>query len=165
MPTLVVIDMQPKFEAATYRRCCRGVREAVVRAKKRGDHIIFVEYAKQWYEEYSQPTLEKITRVVNDYHNFSIVEKNDDDGSADILDLAAERSLDLSEIRVCGVNGSACVKRTVNGLLEKLEDAKIILIRSAIAVPKEWYNYHDPLNWVSQWDHLQIEDKPYENCS
>ena len=107
--TLVIIDMQPYFPAC--KKVVKSVCDYINKAKKYGQPIILVEY----YE--CSDSHKKILEAIGSYGMVYLVSKNQNNGSCEVAD-ALKRNKLPNNLRVVGVNTSACVKDTVYGLLE-----------------------------------------------
>jgi nicotinamidase-related amidase len=117
---LVIIDCQAKYPAAN--QVVNAVANEVKRARKRNEWVMLVEYKGDGR------TLTRITLHLRGYRKVVKVTKEHDDGSPVIFDRifghrwSVENNLDVAHIsnirhlRVCGVNSSACVMKTVHGL-------------------------------------------------
>lgn len=102
--TLVIIDMQPQFEAANgNQKLYKRIKKAMDAAMRLGNHIMFV-----WL-----PTCGPISSTLKDhlqgYPNVSFVSKADQDGGHDVLKALPKKN----HLRFCGVNTDQCVKDTV----------------------------------------------------
>lgn len=111
--TLVIVDMQTGFIDSDHDfAVISGVIRAIKKAKKNLSDIIVVEYSG------SGKTLPDIMRTLRGYRKVHRVQKHKDDGSVPVLRNIRRNGLGLN-LRVCGVNLDACVRRTVWGLVEK----------------------------------------------
>jgi nicotinamidase-related amidase len=122
---LVVVDMQPDFTHSSY--CLQEVVNECVRAMKRGDTILIVEYTDDWGvdpvpKNVSTPTHEVILDAVRHYGYVRVV-KSEDDGSEAI---AKQAGISSGVHRLVGVNRKYCVERTANGLTGFGAEVKII---------------------------------------
>lgn len=109
---LVIIDMQPgAFEAAckeeTIDTCCREIKKAV----EEGIPIIVLEYMGEG------ETGRKLKYYLDSYKFTKYVIKKYDDGSSNIIDCVKDNGWDIDTFRVCGVNTTACVARTIDSLV------------------------------------------------
>ena len=130
--TLVIIDMQPDFEAANYDWLVENIVEDVELAKRHGANILVVEYCNHC------ETHEKIVEAIGDYLNAYTIEKWDDDGSEEIIDAIEDYEL-FPKLHICGVNYSACVERTIRGLLmNDYPPDQIYVIFENCANPEDW---------------------------
>jgi nicotinamidase-related amidase len=110
---LVVIDMQPNFTAST--RVLKPVKRLMLQARKKQQKILIVEYASR-YSGYTYPkTHHELMRVVSRYPHYKVVKKYHNAGHDVVIrNLSTHKHI----LHVCGVNFSACVQATVEGLLE-----------------------------------------------
>lgn len=124
MRCLVVVDMQYGFFAAnaisTIRACRREVRKFV----KAGDMIVYLEYLSspsvwrpkpKWFGR----TRDELTRITKGYERSFHKHKSDDNGSMEVMEVIQACAVEISEIRICGVNASYCVRETLGGLKER----------------------------------------------
>jgi hypothetical protein len=153
---LVVIDCQKKFPASEL--IVEEVIKEILRAKKRNEWIMLVTVGGR--------TLYRITRELKGYWKVVKVDKDYDDGSSKIFDrihgyhwktLKVHHIEKVRHLRVCGINTSACIMKTVSGLAKfikvtilskacangELEDATyspIVHHRAALRRMKRWHN-------------------------
>lgn len=123
--TLVVVDMQAAFQAATKANVIVNVTREIIFAKMRKSAIVFLEY------EGSGRTFPALTELTNRYPLRDVCEKWCDDGSSQVLKSLGLRDFPRGRIKVCGVNSNACVLATVNGLAKKLPNSRIEIVRDA----------------------------------
>ena len=124
-PTLVVVDMQPEFEAAFHPNVVIGVTQEIINAKNVGAPIILVEYRD------GGQTFDGFFKLLKNYKNKALVRKNRDDGSREVIQAIKRRKFNPYHLRVCGVNSDACVWSTVEGLLGKLNRSRIEVVKQA----------------------------------
>ena len=124
-PTLIVVDMQPEFDAALYPDVVVGVTLEIQAAVARKSAIVFVEY------EDAGDTHRSLFKLAKGYRKKAQIIKYEDDGSSQIVRTIRRRDFDETHLRVCGVNTNACVQCTVDGLLRRLPDAKIEVVKEA----------------------------------
>lgn len=108
---LLVVDMQPWYDAAQCDRTQEEVITLVKKAKKNKERIIYLEY------EGAGPTLLNIAYHTEDYPFLTKLKKDGNDGSDVILDYFGE--VRPSNLDICGVNTGFCVKETALGLIKK----------------------------------------------
>lgn len=123
-PTLVVIDMQPVFEAAGRPKVIAGVTREIIQTKIANGMIIFVEYSG------FLPTYTPLLDLVKGYSSRIRIKKRNNDGSEQIVRFLESSDCYADHFRICGVNTNACVRDTVSGLLSKTT-AKIEVVRDA----------------------------------
>ena len=130
--TLVVIDMQTDFEAANYDWLVDNIVEDIKLAKRRRANILVVEYCD------CGDTHERIVEAIGDYLHAYTIEKWDDDGSEEIMDAIEDYKL-FPELHICGINYSACVERTIRGLLmNEYPPNDIYVIVESCTNPADW---------------------------
>lgn len=123
--TLIVVDMQECFDAASDPNTVIGVTQEILRAKERNSGIILLEYEScgHTHEGYSQ--------LLKGYRRKSRVIKGGDDGSMEAVRAARRRGFNLDCLRVCGVNADCCVAATALGLLGRLRESRIEVVKEA----------------------------------
>lgn len=112
--TLIVIDMQHSFEASRCEETQHEVAGHISNAMRDGANIMFVEYYG------NGPTLANLLILCCDYDppSWCVVTKWDNGGGAEVDAAMGEGDWNKDlPLKVCGVNLSACVKRTVNDLV------------------------------------------------
>jgi nicotinamidase-related amidase len=115
--TLCVVDMQ-KLYSGCYE-VLDNVAHEIDLAKRRGDFIVFLEYGVPG-------TLPELLKRANDKHDKVIVSrKKTVDGSKAFISAVVKHRVLIKRVRVCGVNRSACVLATVNGLVYEIGGEKI----------------------------------------
>lgn len=132
---LVVVDMQSKFEAANNINTIQNVAELIKEYKQKGDLIIFLEYETWGYREHIG-TNKELLDIVSDYNNYKIILKDIDDGSIAML-YHLDRYGDY-DFHLCGVNLSACVKRTAIGLKKYFVRCNVSIMIDACNEPEQW---------------------------
>lgn len=106
--TLFVIDMQARFSSA--EAAIPGVLTEMVRAMKRGDDIVIVEY----HDEGS--SLDVVMDACRHYGYVTVVKTKDNGaGALNKAGLLRKRR----HLRFVGVNTCACVKGTVLGVMQR----------------------------------------------
>jgi len=130
--TLVVIDMQHcflhNFDEKGRRRIIRNVQKAIRNAIDENIPILNVQYDPARLGG----TILAIQNVWAGYPNVTTIEKSDDDGSCEVLDKHPH-----GPFMLCGINLSACVRATANGLYDNSNE-NIQVIRKATANPHDW---------------------------
>ena len=129
--TLVVVDMQPRFEAAKIRRCIDNVLAEIAVAKSEGAAIVVLEYRG------FGPSNRRITQAVRSYERGYFQEKCWDDGSREVFQMCETYHLPRN-FRVVGVNYGACVKSTAIGLRERKHT--VVVVKKACRQPRHWDN-------------------------
>lgn len=120
--TLVVVDMQSRFNAANGERVRKNCLREIMKAIKNELPIIFLEW------EGEEVTLPELTKPCKD--NFYVETKRTDDGSNEVQKLVIAHKLPRN-FRVCGVNTDCCVRATVVGLTARFSSATIDVIADA----------------------------------
>lgn len=109
MYTLVIVDVQEKFISAHSMKVINNCRREIRRAIRFKAPIIFLEFDGFGH------TLAELTILTNDYKNAYFANKLQNNGSAEVGRLIADKNLP-HDTRVAGVNTSYCVLETVVGL-------------------------------------------------
>ncbi len=157
---LLIIDLQPKF-APTEEVLQETVRQ-IKKAKSKHEWIMVLEYAG------FGKTTTKITKHFKDYSKVIRSTKEHDNGSPQVLWNLSCRYDDgyiqnISHIKVCGINTSACVIKTVKGL-SKL-DLKTTVLRNGTTNSKYFNNedleenhaYHlRDLKRMNKWKNVRV---------
>lgn len=118
MHSLVIIDMQPEFDASFDLRVQHRIIEEIKRTKKEKGDIIVLEYHG------SGDTHEEITQAIGKYPKQAKVYKDEDAGGLHLYNVLANKRFPLHNLIVCGVNTEACVKHTVEEYLEYVPNRK-----------------------------------------
>lgn len=146
---LVIVDMQSQgFPLA--RSAMRGVREQVSLAKERGWHIIVVEYDLDCAGETDSDLLE----LLAGYAKVHRVRKAQEDGSREVVEYCAEHRLPVNLFRVTGVMTDVCVAQTSYGLVGRLSDCSVEVVKSACACAFSRYDW----NSFPSHERLQLVD-------
>lgn len=135
--TRIVIDVQPHFCAANYPDLVVGVTLELMKAMKEKAHILIVEYTN------CGSTHNALLKLLRGYPRYQRIKKSADDGSNQVVEALAKFKYPSKHLRVCGVNTDCCVQATVNGLLAKLPDTKIELVKSACEWSGAGYRRYD----------------------
>lgn len=120
--TLVVIDMQLEFDVHHERKTIAAVKKEILKANKHQATVIFVEYrgfGLTW------PSLVALA------NKRKFAYKSDMDGSESIVFLLQQHNLPTERIKVCGLFATCCVLQTTIGLLCRLKDTKIQVVKKA----------------------------------
>jgi nicotinamidase-related amidase len=129
MYTLIVVDMQPGFDAANDERTINNCISYVRQAKKDKATIIIMEYGYDDECNTYGKTHKSITKYLSRYENYYRVVKRQDDGSSAVLTHEVAFHFKQNDVRICGVNTAACVARTALGMKERfnLSNVKVLL--------------------------------------
>jgi nicotinamidase-related amidase len=129
---LVIIDMQPTFEASQEPWLIENVKREIRQAKKRKEPILLVRYhggsqdrRKDWQID------PRLLRTIGTYTKVFPVIKHRADGSQKIIGLLNRKRLPKKNIKVVGVNTDACVASTVNSLAERMPLSSIWVVADA----------------------------------
>lgn len=138
MYTLVVVDMQPMFDAANGKRVREECLKAILKAIEINAPIIFLEFNDydHTHGELTKPCM----------GNHYVMTKYTDDGSPEVYDTVLKYKLPRN-FRVCGVNTDCCVHATVNGLSARFPNTSIEVI--AAACDSDW-NHMAGINKMSE---------------
>jgi nicotinamidase-related amidase len=145
--SLVVIDMQPEFDAANKPETVEACVEEIKRAKEVEAPIIVVEF------DSFGDTHETLQAELDGYNKVHYVLKHQDDGSREVINTIANEDLPSETMRVVGVNTDYCVLETVIGLSESGRIGKIQVIEKAC----NSNHYHNGgINEMSTLDRVAI---------
>ena len=131
---LLIIDMQPQFLSSV--EIIPRVQREIKRAIEQKENIIYVEYIDDNYNRYSR-THPELTNLTRNYDRTYGCFKRQDDGSQEVYKLICRYGLG-QRFRVCGVQSTACVYYTVNGILSKIESEFVMVADALNAVAKEY---------------------------
>ena len=134
--SLVVIDMQRKFEAANSLQTIKAVKRLILKAIQDNAHICFAYFIKYG------PTHRELTSLTRDYPNTSFVKAAQNDKSWSILKRFRMDNIRPAFVKTCGVNTDACVYETTLGLGLKLPKSQVLLIKPACNT------YHNGLDYI-----------------
>ncbi len=134
---LVVVDMQSQgFPLA--RSAMRGVKQQVIDAMARGWHIIVVEYDLECAGE----TDSDLLALMTGYAKRHTVKKAKEDGSQELVEYCSRNGLATDLFRVVGVMTDVCVAQTASGLVGRLSDAAVEVVKSACACAFSRYDWN-----------------------
>ena len=137
MEVLCVVDLQPEFvDFSTEDKLVDEVANLVTEFKNNNKNIVILEYSN------AGDTSEKVLGKVENYPNKIKVSKYMDDGSQEFFESVREKGWSPSNITVCGVNLSYCVKYTILGLRALYPDVPISLKMSATRDSKNFPNIY-----------------------
>ncbi len=134
---LVIVDMQSQgFPLARF--AMRGVKQEVTDAMARGWHIIVVEYDLECAGE----TDGDLLALLSGYAKKHTVKKAKEDGSQEVVDYCRNHALPINLFRVVGVMTDVCVAQTSSGLVGRLSEASVEVVKSACACAFSRYNWN-----------------------
>lgn len=142
-PVLVVIDMQPEFEAANDLQTINAVAREITKAREAKQWIFFLEYQNDG------PTHPCLVNLIKGYEKVEFIQKTRDDGSYWIHEDCRELDLAPEAFVVCGVNTAACVVSTVRGL------SKIFFQNTPVRVVRDACNGYPGCRSFKNFDKLQ----------
>lgn len=122
---LVVIDMQPRFEAAECNKTASAIIALINEAKLAGSLIVILEY------ESHGSTRPDIMEAVESYHNYKVTTKNTDGGGKEVQEFVNGQT----RAALCGVNYGACVFHTANELKKVMD---VLVVKNACNQPAWW---------------------------
>jgi len=135
---LVIVDMQSQgFPLA--RSAMRGVKREVRLAMERGWHIIVVEYDLDCAGDTDSDLLE----LLSDYAFKHKVKKAHENGSREVVEYCAKHGLPTKLFRVVGVMTDVCVAQTSYGLVGRLSDCTVEVVKSACACAFSRYDWNE----------------------
>jgi nicotinamidase-related amidase len=135
---LVIVDMQSQgFPLA--RSAMRGVKQEVLRAIARGWHIVVVEYDL----ECAGQTDSDLLALLAGYANWQTVKKAKEDGSQEVVAHCLLKELQPKLFRVVGVMTDVCVAQTACGLVGRLSDCSLEVVKSACACAFSRYDWNE----------------------
>lgn len=155
MPVLVVVDMQPRFEASNCEQTINACATLIKRFRRKNWPIIILEYIGNGQSH------QCLLDLIKGYRLGVVSEKNFDDGSSVIYDVCDTKQFDTDEFHVCGVNLGACVRSTISGMKNLFPKSGIHLYKNACNQPNTgfWASYtvEDELYKIRSWD-VKISD-------
>lgn len=130
---LVIIDMQPIFDASQAPWVIENVRREIRVAKRRKEPIILVRYrfSKRSLGGLSDEIDARLLCTIGKYPHVYHVEKRKVDGSDEIIKAIEKHNLNKKYLKIAGVNTDACVAWTVNELSRKMQLSTIIILSDA----------------------------------
>lgn len=142
--TLVIIDMQDTFlwPIETYKPVISHVIREIRLAKRRGDHILVVEFETVLsnsgfiYDTVgckSAPTHADLKKAIGTYNKACFVFKRMVNGGREVHQTLLEKNIPHTNVRICGVYADACVRETVVDLSKRIPKSQIHLVKNGIA--------------------------------
>lgn len=164
---LIIIDVQPRYKEAAYLIESEVVAE-IVKAKRNNESIVVVLYGSR-----TRP-LKSVVEALHGYKYLS-VHKTEDDGGESIFSSLLHVSnrvsytlkhgrlnLDTTKtIRVCGVNTSACVMKTVRSLSYLRFPVTVLGYACAnrfpkISIHKNNWHHNGALARMDSWKNVEV---------
>lgn len=126
--TLVVVDMQAFFvKDCENLQLVANVVSEVKEAMARGWAVICLE-TQPWR---LGTTIDPVSDLLLNYSRARPKLKKDANGSAEVIAVCLEEGFSLANLRVVGVWVDACVEQTAVGLVEKLCDCRVHVVKRA----------------------------------
>jgi nicotinamidase-related amidase len=119
-PILVIIDMQPNHTSDLL--LLNVIKHEITQAVANQLPVVLVQYL-QCGEIYSE-LLDAAQLEPGSQLRF-IIGKSNDNGAAEVLGSCRKNGLDLTHIKICGVNTNACVEETTLALAKQLPNSLI----------------------------------------
>ena len=111
MKTLVIVDMQPKFQSSQKEELIENVKKQITVANLNNWPIILLEFGG------FGPTDQRILDALSTIEYYKKT-KDNDDGSEEVNETIEEFGLPRT-VRLCGVNTNCCVYETYRGLADQ----------------------------------------------
>lgn len=147
---LVVVDMQPQFEASN--RVIDPVRKLIHIRRQLREPIVFLEYLGN-NGDIEDRTHDELREMVRGYNLAYYRYKVTDDGSNEVKSVIDHHHFETPEnILVCGVNRHCCVADTITGLATLYPKTKIKLSMKGSATYSRFTGYWEddiPSNLVN----------------
>lgn len=126
--TLVIVDMQTWFKGARDEQTIDACMRQIGRAIRAQCPIIVLEL-----KPISQcgTTDRRLLAMLKNYIKHTVVLKDKNDGSAEVLAACQRHHFGTRSFRICGVNTHACVQATVSGLASKCCYSQLEVVREA----------------------------------
>jgi hypothetical protein len=137
---LVVVDMQITFRAS--EEVMQGVIREIRKSRTKKEWIVILEY------DQCGRTATRILKELWHYSRVIRMVKYIDDGSIAVFHAMRRKNIRPKHIKVCGVNTSACISKTVEGL--NLLSIPITVLSNACA-NKDMGNTSNQIKRVSNW--------------
>lgn len=125
MYTLVVVDMQAKFDTANAPNVRANVAREIKEAMKHDAGIVFLEYFSMG------PSLPELVDLTIGYQKTYTIIKHSNSGSAECEKIVSHYGLSNKHFKVVGVNTSYCVMETVKGLNILYKESIIDVVQDA----------------------------------
>lgn len=108
---LVVVDMQPRFDASNDERVLQRNERAILEALEADVPIVVLEY--KWYGKTHKRLMDLIKKG-----RYVVKKKDSDDGSFEVNQAICRLKIEPKVLFITGVNANACVESTFQGLAE-----------------------------------------------
>jgi len=132
--TLIIIDMQPDFQASKSRGLRGNIKNELRKAIQNDCDVIFVEFDNHFSKTYSS-----LTKIVRNKNNVFFVSKEKISGGQSIANVVNLNGLSKT-FRISGVQTECCVMSTVTDLSKLFPGSKIEVIQNCCA------SFVSPLN-------------------
>ncbi len=134
-PVLVVVDMQPRFQAACDANTLKNVEEQIRGAIARNEPIVVLELMVPDAAPNISRTHKQLLDILDDVDNpaFWVLKiKSTTSGGNEVLTACRSYGFDQHHFRLCGVNTTACVYETAKALAVSRPGSKVEVIASAV---------------------------------
>ncbi|MBK9141208.1 MAG: MaoC family dehydratase [Candidatus Melainabacteria bacterium] len=141
--TLVVVDMQPRYQAS--RSIVRQVEDEIGHAVDNGWPVIVLQYKNMGRTH---------KRLLDALHHrgarYVLRVKARPDGSHHVAEACLMHGFPTSRFRLCGVNALACVKQTALGLNARFPGSRVEVVKSACNGPGvvDWSRFPSRKNLI-----------------
>lgn len=126
---LIVVDMQPGYRRSMTSGVLDTVEALVSRAVQADSLVCFLEFC-------DAPTYKRLTDRVRRYDQFVIEQKQQCDGSDNVLAACRRGQYEQDAFVVCGVDTFECVQETVLALARQLPEATFEVVMEGCGTRK-----------------------------
>jgi nicotinamidase-related amidase len=131
-PTLIIVDMQPKFPASNAPSVIKANQVLIRQFKRQKYPIIVLEYVARPWDKGGTSTHAALKKTLGKYKKVVFATKEHDDGSDVVKEICDGHGFGTDEFLISGVNLGACVADTAYGLHDLYPHAKICLVEEAV---------------------------------
>jgi len=142
--TLVVVDVQTQFVAGASEDMFLELEALVLRARRRGWPIIFLEFEGEFGD-----TVECLLKLVQGYERAVRVTKGQWSGVGEVSKTCREQGFGTDLFQVCGAYSDQCVQATVRDLSLNFRQCLVEVVVKACAAYDEMAIPPDPYDWFS----------------
>jgi len=142
--TLVVVDVQTQFVAGASEDMFLELEALVLRARRRGWPIIFLEFEGEFGD-----TVERLLKLVEGYERAVRVYKGQWSGVGEVSKTCREQGFGTDLFQVCGAYSDQCVQATVRDLSLNFRQCLVEVVVKACAAYDEMATPPDPYDWFS----------------